>query len=232
MQFPAIVQPFLRLDNCCSYIELIVGSQCQPRGCLGAGHLAGSWRGRRRMVTTCSHVGVAAFDDRLFSLAKRRLCPFSLHAPEQKQQKSWGKWRRRGKRKRKRKHVAYKLWTSIIAYFPCLWCMQHDSDSSAGHQSTDWCGRITITRNIHILIHIPIRNRIRVANLLCLCRMCCKSDSLGKKAEKSLHVCAWVCVLYAYECVCNSLSFFYSPTLSLSLSITVKRLSTHPGEIA
>lgn len=39
-----------------------------------------------------------------------------------------------------------------------------------------------------------------------------------KKAEKSLHVCAWVCVLYAYECVSSCLSFFYSPTLSLSLS--------------
>lgn len=46
--------------------------------------VAGRLRGRGRMVTTCSHVGVAAFDDRLFSLAKRRLCPFSQHAPKQK----------------------------------------------------------------------------------------------------------------------------------------------------
>lgn len=50
--------------------------------------VAGRLRGRGRMVTTCSHVGVAAFDDRLFSLAKRRLCPFSQHAPKQKKQTS------------------------------------------------------------------------------------------------------------------------------------------------
>lgn len=59
--------------------------------------VAGRLRGMGRMVTTCSHVGVAAFDDRLFSLAKRRLCPFSQHAPKQKKQKRRVRGGERGK---------------------------------------------------------------------------------------------------------------------------------------
>lgn len=141
-----------------------------------------------------------------------------------------GKGSRRGKRTRK--HVSYKLWTLIIAYFPCLWYMQHDSNTSAGHQSTDWCGRTTITRNIHIYfrIHIPIRNRIRVANLLCLCRIFCKSDfiqiafcTLGKKAEKSLQVCVRGCVYCMHMSVFPAPSLSYTLPLSLSLSQSLWR---------
>lgn len=52
-------------------------------------------------------------------------------------------------------------------------------------------------------------------------RLLCAHWEKGRKIFAC--VWAWVCVLYAYECVSSSLSFLYSPTLSHSLSQSLWR---------